>query len=114
MTLAGFGAAMVLSGCGNAAQVGLVTVTTGAGAIGVVALEARTSFVLEAELLDSSPLGTGLLELALLELALLELALLGTAGVSGVSVTDCVVLALQAVTHSKATMRRAQRIKPAF
>lgn len=56
MTLAGFGAVMRFSGCGSAAQVGCVTVTTGAGAIGV-ALDVRTSVPLEAELV-----GVALLE----------------------------------------------------
>ena len=49
MTLAGFGAVMRFSGCGSAAQVGCVTVTTGAGALDV-ALDVRTSVPLEAEL----------------------------------------------------------------
>ena len=91
-----------MSGCGNAAQLGCVTVMTGAGAIGVVAvgaLEVRTSLPLE-----TSPIGAALLEVSALE----------TAGVSGVSVTDCVVFALHAVTQSKAKRRKERRIRPAF
>ena len=111
---------MVFTGCGNLAQVGCVTVTIGAGAIAVVAaLEVRTSVPLEAELLgvaslEGAPLEAAPLEAVSLEAALLEAVSLETAGVSGVSVTDCVVLALQAVIPQMTSRGKNQRIRSAF